>query len=86
MYSDRPTIFVRVFDIADRAEPVLLRDTALTGYFSTSRVIDNNLYLIANHYNQLVAEYLFLDDKHIILLFRELPTDCYLNLRQQMVF
>ena len=51
MHSDRPTIFVRVFDIADREEPVILRDAALIGHFSTSRVIDNNLYLIANHYN-----------------------------------
>ena len=56
MYSDKPTIFVRVFDIEDRAEPVLLRSTSLIGYFSTSRVIENNLYLIANHYNYGIYE------------------------------
>lgn len=49
--SDRPTIIVQVFDVWDRSNPVLLRDASLIGYFTTSRVIDNKLYLIADHYS-----------------------------------
>jgi len=49
--SDKPTIFVKVFDVENREEPVLIRAASLIGHFSTSRVIENNLYLIANHYN-----------------------------------
>ena len=67
MYSDSPTVFVKIFDIENREEPVLFKNTTMTGYFSTSRVIDDTLYLITNHYNYGIYE----DEEQL-----PLPIDC----------
>ncbi len=67
MYSDNPTVFVKVFDIENREEPVLFKNATMTGHFSTSRIIDDCLYLITDHYNYGIYE----DEGQL-----PLPIDC----------
>jgi len=40
--------FARVYDIQDRAEPVLLRDLTLTGSYFNSRMIENYVYFVVS--------------------------------------
>ncbi len=44
--SDQTKIFV--FDISDRSEPELLRETAFDGYYQSSRRIGDQVYLVMN--------------------------------------
>ena len=41
--------FVRVYDVADRASPILKRDLALNGSYFDSRMIGNRVYFIVNN-------------------------------------
>ncbi len=41
------TTNAQVFDITDKKNPILLHNYSVTGYYTTSRMIENNVYLIA---------------------------------------
>lgn len=43
--------FVKVFDIADRQSPSLVRDLEFEGYYLDSRLIGDHLYFITNNYS-----------------------------------
>ena len=40
--------FIKVYDISDRANPVILRDDTVDGYYATSRMTDGQVYAIIN--------------------------------------
>ena len=48
-----PTTFIRVYDIADRTSPLLVRNVTLDGYYFSSRMIGNYVYTIVNEPVQL---------------------------------
>ncbi|KYK30379.1 MAG: hypothetical protein AYK23_01245 [Candidatus Proteinoplasmatales archaeon SG8-5] len=48
LYSEEPMVFARVFDIKDRSEPVQIFNASALGEYSTSRILGDYLYLIAN--------------------------------------
>ena len=56
MQSDKPTVLVKVYDVTDREEPVIFIDASFIGVYSTSRIIDENLYIIAGHQNYGIYE------------------------------
>jgi inhibitor of cysteine peptidase len=58
---DTETI-AKVFDIQDRARPLLLRDLSLTGSYFNSRMIGNYLYFVASKAAYLVNETLYLPE------------------------
>ena len=43
-----PMTVARVYDISDKKNPKLERRVGIEGYYQTARMIDNNVYLIAN--------------------------------------
>ena len=43
-----PMTVARVYDISDKSNPKLERKVGIEGYYKTARMIDNNIYLIAN--------------------------------------
>jgi inhibitor of cysteine peptidase len=51
-YSDDPVIAVNVFDIKDKDQPRLVRNDVLAGCFMTSRIVDDNLYVIGTDYSR----------------------------------
>lgn len=48
-YGESRTV-ARVYDITDRAKPVLEREVALSGDYLSSRLIGNNLYVVGRKY------------------------------------
>ncbi|MEA4888289.1 MAG: beta-propeller domain-containing protein [Clostridiaceae bacterium] len=50
-YQYRQYTTVRVYDIQDKAAPVIVRQFTLDGYYMTSRKIDSALYLVTNQYS-----------------------------------
>jgi inhibitor of cysteine peptidase len=61
-YVSNAETVVKVFDIQDRAHPLLLRDLSLTGSYFNSRMIGNYLYFVANKAAYLVNETLYLPE------------------------
>jgi inhibitor of cysteine peptidase len=53
---------VKVFDIQDRAHPLLLRDLSLTGSYFNSRMIGNYLYFVSSKAAFLINETLYLPE------------------------
>ncbi len=49
---------VRVYDISDRAAPVLVSDKEYEGRYLSSRMIDSNLYLVTNATVRFFSEYI----------------------------
>lgn len=47
-YAERSYTFVRVYDVADRAHPELLKTYDFEGYFVRGRKTDGVIYLISN--------------------------------------
>ncbi|MBQ6119232.1 MAG: beta-propeller domain-containing protein, partial [Clostridia bacterium] len=56
--QDKTLCGVMVYDIADRANPVLLRSYFQDGYYTSSRTVGDSLILISNYYiNDYVTTY-----------------------------
>ena len=50
MYFSYSDTDIRIYDISDRANPVLERQITLSGYYYTSRLIDNKFYFMLNYH------------------------------------
>lgn len=49
-------MFVKIFDVSDVSKPELEKEWEFEGNYSDSRLLDNNLYLIANKYSYNLAD------------------------------
>ncbi|HHT86223.1 MAG TPA: hypothetical protein GXZ61_00955 [Clostridiales bacterium] len=49
MFWMSSTIGVDIFDISDKTEPKLINSIGQSGYYVSSRMIDDTLYLVSNH-------------------------------------
>ena len=47
---DRSRVRATVIDISDRANPTILREIDIDGYLTDARMIDDEVYVVANHY------------------------------------
>jgi uncharacterized secreted protein with C-terminal beta-propeller domain len=54
--------FVRVYDIHDRSDPVLIKDLALTGSYFSSRMIGDYIYFVASKPAYTVDDTIFLPE------------------------
>jgi len=45
---ETPTVFVRVYDVSDRTNPVSARNVSLDGYYFNSRMIGDYVYVVVN--------------------------------------
>lgn len=81
---------VKVYDISDRAKPVLLSDKDYEGIYVSSRMIDDDLYIVTNspvkqlwyYFPENLAEMLAANDKkRFIDIFRQHPEEAEEALR-----
>jgi uncharacterized secreted protein with C-terminal beta-propeller domain len=54
--------FIRLYDVSDRSNPVLIKDFALTGSYFNSRMIDDYIYLVASKPAYTINDTLFLPE------------------------
>jgi len=54
--------FIRLYDISDRSNPVLIKDFALTGSYFNSRMIGDYIYLVASKPAYTINDTLFLPE------------------------
>jgi uncharacterized secreted protein with C-terminal beta-propeller domain len=61
---DPPTTSIKVYDISDRANPVLTRDFSVDGNYVSSRMIGDYVYVIATQYAVFIETDVFLPRVH----------------------
>ncbi|MFA4891663.1 MAG: beta-propeller domain-containing protein, partial [Candidatus Gracilibacteria bacterium] len=66
---------VYIFDISDRSNAVLERQLAFEGYYSTSRKVDDMLYVVTNKYMDYWVDWSELEDEEILPLYADTGED-----------
>lgn len=59
------TTLIAIYDVADRASPMLTKEIKIDGYYFDARMIDNYVYVLAPEYTNYI--YYALDEKNITL-------------------
>ena len=78
MYVSQSQTYVRVYDVTDRGNPVLLRNFTVTGDYLDSRMIGEYIYLVATMPAYLVNETVILPTTYSNERLREIPaTEIY---------
>ncbi len=56
-------VFLKVYDISDRNNPIVKRDMVIDGSYFNSRLIGENLYFIINNYSDNILPKVYYQDK-----------------------
>lgn len=67
------TTLIAIYDVADRANPVLAKEIKIDGYYFDARMIDNYVYVIASEYTNYI--YSALDEKNVTLNVPQISID-----------
>ena len=50
VWMDTNSVYIFVYDISDRSNPVSIREVQMEGYYSNARMIDEYVYVISTQY------------------------------------
>ena len=67
------TTLIAIYDVADRAHPVLVKEAKIDGYYFDARMIDNYVYVVASEYTNTI--YYAYDANNITLNIPQISID-----------